>query len=520
MSLELKYPVDSANFRHIREGGFVYVDKTEYIHRLTGSGTYYFLARPRRFGKSLFLDTMAEYFKGNRKLFKGLAIDNLQREDWETYPVLRFNLSKKAYLNPDTLFHHLSDLLAELENEFNLTNSSKDLEERFQYLIRRLSDKTSKKLVILIDEYDAPLTSTIGRPQLQDTYREQLHGFYSVLKGSEEYIRFCFLTGVTRYGKVSVFSGLNNLKDITFSNEYAGICGITNPELKENYHEGIKGLAEKEGISEREAYELLKFNYDGYHFSELMLDIYNPYSINNVLADKEIRNYWCQSGVPTILAKSLMENDVDIQKLNGAKVRQESLSRLSLQNFQPIPLFYQTGYLTIKAYDPKRKFYTLGYPNREVEESILDNILDFYSGDTGADDSLVFNLQDALIEGRPQDFIKELSAFLAQIPLDLRKNVGRYENYYHTIFYCLAKLIGLDVQAEYATSEGYVDLLIKTDKYIYVIELKVNGSAEDAMRQIDEKGYCAPFASDKRRLFKVGIGFSKEEHRLTSSLIE
>lgn len=520
MEKELLYPLDTANFRNIRQRGFVYVDKTEYIHRMTERGTYYFLARPRRFGKSLFLDTLAEYFKGNRELFKGLAIDRLQPEEWESYPVLRFNLSKKNYIGPSTLINHLNDLLLELESKFELDNSEKELEEKFESLIKRLCNKTGKRIVILIDEYDAPLSSTIDKPELQEIYRGQLHGFYSVLKGSEEYIRFCMLTGVTRYGKVSVFSGLNNLNDITFDDQYAGICGVSKEELTTYYNQGISLFAEKEGISIEEAYELLKFNYDGYHFSSSMLDIYNPFSINYALSKQKIDDYWCKSGVPTILSKSLLKNDYDIQELKDSLVEESMLADLSIYNSNPIPLFYQTGYLTLKDYDREENLFTLGFPNREVEKGMLNNILTVYNPGNKGVTSTIVRMKRSLREGKPEEFIKILSSFLADIPNQMHRYVDRYENYYHTIFYCLTKLIGLDVEAEYSTSEGFIDMLIKTSEYIYIIELKVNGTADEALKQIEEKHYAAPFASDSRKIVKIGLGFSTHTHNIKSYLIE
>lgn len=520
MEREMLYPLDTANFRNIRENGFVYVDKTEYIHTLTkNKGTYYFLARPRRFGKSLFLDTLAEYFKGNRDLFKGLAIDSLVPEEWESYPVIRLNMSGKAFTHASSVVNLIESQLVNFEKLFELPTSDLDFEDRFQALIRNVSEKQKKKTVILIDEYDAPLSSVIGNPELQENYRQQLHGLYSVLKNSEEYIQFCMLTGVTRYGKVSVFSGLNNLNDITFDDGYAGICGITEEELHKYYDAGVDALAQKFKTDKEGIYTRLKFDYDGYHFSKSLIDVYNPYCINHVFGKKEFSDYWCRSGVPTILSKSLMQNDFDVEKLNGKKVPESELSDLSMFTVNPVPLCYQTGYLTIKAYDERRQRYTLGYPNREVEAAIMRNILKVYTYASDDRQGFVYDMEDALEEGRPQEFLKLLSSFLSDIPNQLHKYVARYENYYHTIFYCLTTLMGMDVEAEYSTSEGFIDMLVKTSDYIYIIELKINGKAEDAMAQIEERHYAAPFVSDPRKLIKIGLGFSTETHNISSSLI-
>lgn len=514
------YPIDTASFRNIRKNGFVYVDKTEYIHALRAiKGTYYFLARPRRFGKSLFLDTLAEYFSGNRQLFEGLAIDRLEPEQWEAYPIIRLNMSGKVFTDPHSLIKKTEGQLGELENQLQVSPCSSDFDLRFENLILNASRKHGKKVVVLIDEYDAPLSSTIDNPELQELYREQLHGLYSVLKNSEAYIHFCFLTGVTRYGKVSVFSGLNNLNDITFDNEYAAICGITEEELHKYYDTGVEILAGALKETKEEIYEKLKFNYDGYHFSSSLLDVYNPYSINHVFSKKEFEDYWCRSGVPTILSKSLLHNDFDVSKLNGMKVQTSALSDLSMYAMNPIPLFYQTGYLTLKAYDSKRRRYTLGYPNREVESGILNNILSLYLPSANDKEGFIYDMEDALEEGNAQEFIKILSSFLSDIPNQLHKYVAKYENYYHTIFYCLTKLMGLDVDAEYSTSEGFIDMLVKTSGFIYIIELKINGTAEDAMAQIEERHYAAPFASDSRKLVKIGLGFFTETHNISSFLI-
>ena len=521
MEKEILYPIDTADFSNIRKNGFVYVDKTRYIHSLTESkGTYYFLARPRRFGKSLFLDMLAAYFSGKRSLFNGLAIDALNPGEWVSYPVIRLNMSGKAFTDTWGLVRKVENQLENLEKQYEVEGSDKDFDDRFDNLIRNVANKYGKNVVILIDEYDAPLSSTIDNSELQEVYREQLHGLYSVLKNTEAYIHFCMLTGVTRYGKVSVFSGLNNLNDITFDDEYAGICGITEEELHANYQSGISSLARKLNTTEVEIYQRLKKEYDGYHFSSSMVDVYNPYSINHLFAKGKFEDYWCRSGVPTILSKSLMQNDFDVERLNGKKVTESEVSDLSMFTANPVPLFYQTGYLTIKGYEERRQRYILGYPNREVEAAILRNILKVYTNAKDDRQSLVYDMEDALEEGNPKEFIKILSSFLSSIPNQLHKYVDRYENYYHTIFYCLTTLIGLDVEAEFSTSEGFIDILVKTSDYIYIIELKVNGNAEDAIKQIEERHYAAPFGADSRKKIKIGIGFSTETHNVDSYLIE
>ncbi len=514
-----KYPVSTADFERIRTENYLYVDKTEYINSLVTSGVFYFLSRPRRFGKSLLQSTLAAYFSGKRELFKGLAIDRLQPNQWETCPVLRLDLSGKAYLDANSLTSLLDMHLQAWEAEYGVKDVREAADERFAVLLRTLTSLTGKRVVILIDEYDTPLSEAIGNKELQESYREQLHGFYSVLKREEEHIKFCMLTGVTKFGKVSVFSGLNNINDITFDNQYAGICGITEEELRTYFTPGIKRLAEAENCSTKEAFDLLKFYYDGYHFTKSLLDIYNPFSVLKALDRCEIEDYWCTTGMPTLLSKSLRDIDFNIEDLKEIGVTQSVLGDISVYKTDPIPLFYQTGYLTIKAYDPETKMYTLRYPNREVERGILNNILRLYVPSTmPSEGSIVFMRRD-LCNGKPEEFVARLKTYLAGIPSKLRVNVSKYENYYHTIFYCIMSLIGLDVKVEYNTSTGFIDVVIETKDYIYIIELKINGSATVAMRQIEKKQYAAPFALDSRKLFKVALGFSKKTASITSSII-
>ncbi|MDE6409337.1 MAG: ATP-binding protein [Muribaculaceae bacterium] len=512
---EQKYPVSTSDFERIRREGYLYVDKTAYIHTLVKYGVFYFLGRPRRFGKSLLLSTLEAYFLGKRDLFKGLAIDKLEPEEWTAYPVLHLDMSREAFIDKSSLQNLLEGHLIYWEKELGIIDIQATAAQRFVNVIRETANRSGKKVVILIDEYDSPLSASIDNPELLRLYREQLHGFYTVLKSLETHIQFCMLTGVTKFGKVSVFSGLNNLKDISLSDRYAGICGITEEELRSYFSRGIKGMANKYGWSEEETLEKLKYNYDGYHFSEGMTDIYNPYSLLNAMADKKIGSFWCASGLPTLLSKSLMEKDYDVERLNGSAVSVSMLENISVYSTEPEALFYQTGYLTIKDYDPETELFTLGYPNREVERGILNDILRIYSSGDGDVSGMVTLMRESLRKGRPEEFVRLLKSFLSGIPSKLRSKVSKYENYYHTIFYCITSLIGLDVNAEYNTSEGFIDILVKTPDYIYVIELKVNGTAEDAIRQIELKNYADPFYTGSgKNIYKIGIGFSKSTHNI------
>ncbi|MBD5356124.1 MAG: ATP-binding protein [Bacteroides sp.] len=518
---KLNYPISTADFERIRKENFVYVDKTQYLYSLVSTSGFYFLSRPRRFGKSLLLSTLEAYFLGKKELFKGLEIYSLQPSEWTQYPVLHLDLSGKAYVGKDSLTSLLDMHLHAWEMEYGIDKPRQAVDERFNVVIETVAAKSGEKVVVLVDEYDSPLSDSIGNEELLEYFRTQLHGFYSVLKKTEKHIQFCMLTGVTKFGKVSVFSGLNNLRDISLNNKYAGICGITEDELHKYFMPGVEELADTEGWSIEDAFNQLKFYYDGYHFSKSLLDVYNPYSVINALAELEIANYWCASGIPTLLSKSLKNIDYNLEKLNGTMVSAEMLSNLSAYQTDPVALFYQTGYLTIKGYDRPTNLFILGYPNREVERGILGNILRLYVPNSDYTDVnvVVTFLRESLKRGEPEKFISQLKTFLSGIPSKLRTRISKYENYYHTIFYCIASLIGLDVNVEYNTSEGFIDMLIKTSGYIYIIELKINGNAESAIHQIEDKHYAEQFTTDHRKLYKIGIGFSKKTHNINSFII-
>lgn len=518
---EIFYPVSIASFRKIREDGFLYVDKTAYIHKLIQSKeSYFFLARPRRFGKSLLVSTLQEYFHGCRHLFHGLAIDRLQPEEWESFPVLRFDLSGNPYLNPEDLDHSLSTLLDNYERDYGICDKAYNVSNRFEKLIRTACEKSGKPVVILIDEYDSPLTSVLDNPELHDLFRQQLYAFYSMLKKSEPYIKFCFMTGVTRYGKLSVFSGLNNMEDISFLDDYAGICGVTEDELHTFYDPGVALFAKAKGITIHDVYQQLKFYYDGYHFTESLLDVYNPFSLNRALKYQKISDYWSESGTPSLFLKMLLRMDYNLEQLQGIMVTQSELTDLDAYTTDPVSLFFQAGYLTLKTYSDEDKVFTLGYPNREVESGILRNILKVYNPRDNAVSRTLVDMKKNLLMGKPDEFVNCLKIYFANIPVSLKKRVARYENYYHTVVYCLLTLLGLETRAEYGTASGYIDLIVKTDRFIYIIELKLNGTAEDAMEQIERKGYCEPFLLDSRPKIRIAIGFSKEAQNITDFIID
>ena len=518
----LIYPVSTANFKKIRENGNVYVDKTRYVYELVSKPGYYFLSRPRRFGKSLLLSTIESFYNAERHLFEGLAIDSLMPQAWERHPVIHLDMSTGVFKEKDSLALYLSAQVMQWERSLGIDEPLPDLSVRFQRVIRTAYEKSGRKVVVLVDEYDSPLSSVIDRKELFDVYREELHGFYSVLKAADRYMEFCMLTGVTRFGKVSVFSGLNNLQDISIVDRFAGICGITKAELLEYFKQGVEELAEANRWSPEEALEKLRYNYDGYHFSGALLDVYNPFSVLNALSNSDIRDYWCESGVPTLLAKTLYDLDYDFEEMNGCRAYLGELGNLSSYKMNPVPLFYQCGYLSIRAYEKEddEAIYTLGFPNREVERGIMRNILEYYTEDTNDTKMVVADLRQSLRKGEPERFVKIMKAYLSGIPGKIRTRIDKFENYYHTVFYCISSLIGLNLDVEFGTARGFIDMQVKTPDYIYIMEFKVNGTASDAICQIEEKGYADQYANDSRRLFKVGIGFSKKTHTVESYVIK
>lgn len=520
MSIEVNYPIGLQSFSEIRTGGYVYVDKTQYIIPLMRNGKYKFLSRPRRFGKSLLISMLEAFFKGERELFAGLAISKLMPNQWEEHPVVHLDFSGEDYSDEGVLESKLHSNLKRYEEPLGLASAGDStFSERFRRVVTALHETYARKVVVLIDEYDNPITSAIGSPQLQERFRNALYGFYSSLKSLDDHLHFCLLTGVTKYGHLSVFNGLNNLMDISSMNEFAGICGITSEEMHTALRPGVQRFAEDAGIDTEQVYAMLKDWYDGYHFSKNMVDVFNPYSVMNALARGEMMNYWYQTGAPAVLVKSIMNDSFDISKLNGALASEDMLNDISAMSVNPIALCYQTGYLTLKAYDPRLRAYTLGYPNKEVESGLMRSFLNELAVKCDSK-AIVFELKQQIESGNVESFVSTLKTFFAKIPYDLRRNVERYENYYHSILYVLLRLIGMDVEAEYHTSEGSIDVVMKTAEYIYIIELKINGTATDAIRQINERNYSQPFLSDTRCIIKLGIGFAESSHTIDSYLIE
>ena len=518
MDTAIYYPVGQQNFRELRKDGCVYVDKTNYIAKIVESKIrYWFLARPRRFGKSLFLSTLEYFYKGERDLFEGLFIDSIDWE-WEKYPVLRLDLNTEKYKERGLLDKVLDNTFRKWEEEYGVEETAETLSGRFQNIIEAAHEKTGRQVVVLVDEYDKPLVNNLSDDGNFEHYRELLASVYSNFKSSAEHIKLVFMTGVSRFSKLSVFSDLNNLRDITFSDDFADICGITEKELHEWFQSGIGTLAEYNGMSNSEVCGILKDNYDGYRFARQGSEIYNPWSVLSAMAEKTISNYWSLQGDPTIIAESLKNMDVDLEKTLNSRFRFRILAGMDLKNADPTALLYQTGYLTIKDYDFRTDSVTLGVPNREVKESLFEHLVPFYTKvRRGTAMGVVFDIIDDLRDGRPGKMVRDLDVFLSGVPYDMHMDD---ENNLHNAIYILLTLIGTETETEVRTSHGRIDLVVKTTDYIYIIELKFDKTAEEAMAQIKEKEYDLPYRNDGRRIFRIGVNFSSATRHLDEPLIE
>lgn len=509
------YPVGVQNFEKIRKEGYVYVDKTALIHRLVKLGTYYFLSRPRRFGKSLLISTLEAYFSGKKHLFEGLAIEDLETE-WNEYPILHFDLNAKKFDAVEDLYELVGRQLERYELQYETVAVDQSLDGRFYNLVMSIADKTHKRVVILVDEYDKPLLQTIGNSELQNTYREILKAFYGVMKSCDGQIHFGFLTGVTKFGKVSVFSDLNNLDDISMDPAYYEICGISENELNEYFDTEIGELAEVNELTKDQAYDRLRSEYDGYHFCENVSGIYNPFSVLSTLRKNRFGNYWFETGTPTYLVELLKKSDFQLDRIDGYKTGKDVLNGIDPDS--PVAMIYQSGYVTIKDYDSEFDLVTVGFPNKEVERGFLLFLLPFYTNLKKEDSNFfVSRAVQALKNGDAEVFMSYMKSLLAGYPYELIKDT---ENHYQNVVYLTLKLMSVYlVDAEFRTSNGRIDLLVRTDKYIYVMEFKYDGSAQEAIDQIESKEYPLPFAMDSRTIVKVGVNFSGKTRNIENWII-
>ena len=506
------YPIGIQNFEKIRTEDFLYVDKTAEIYKLAKEGRYYFLSRPRRFGKSLLVSTMEAYFSGRKELFSGLAIEKLEAE-WKQHPVLHLDLSGVSYTDESVLERVLSDKLAKWETLYGAVNTSDILGLRFKEVIEAAYNKTGNQVAILIDEYDKPIIDNLGNEPTLSRLRSTLQGFYSVMKSMDARIRFGFLTGVTKIGKMSVFSGLNNLNDISMIPDYVDICGISETELHEYFDESVSELSSANEMSKEECYVKLKFMYDGYHFCEDSIGIYNPFSLLNTFQNKKFREYWFETGTPGFLVEVMRKTSFDVTTLENQTVDSTLMSNADAIFENPVPYLFQSGYLTITGYNDMFRLYQLGFPNQEVKNGFLNCLLKYYvpmspdmSGTT-----LIYQLWHSITEGNLKSFMQILSSLFANTSYQIQ---GETEKDFQYAMYIISALLGEYVQVERTTSNGRIDLIIQTKEFIYIFELKVNADADVALRQIDEKGYARPFEGDSRKLFKIGVNFSTATRRI------
>ena len=518
----MKYPIGIQEFDKIITGGYVYVDKTDLIHHLVTEGSIYFLSRPRRFGKSLLVSTLENYFKGRKELFKGLAIDSLEKE-WVEYPVFHIDFNGEDFTQPGTLEKVIEKFLTDQENMYGKNPSSQTTGDRFKDILKAAHRQTGKRAVVLIDEYDKPLLDVLDtsisttidgeKRLLEDHHRNILKGLYSVFKAADANLQFVLLTGVTKFSQVSVFSGFNQPADISLDGRYEALCGITTEELHSYFKEPIKTLAQKYRYTEEEMKAFLKKQYDGYHFGENLIDIYNPFSILNAFSSQKVDDYWFRSGTPSYLVRLLNHTQQNMDELTNRYYTTQQFIDYKADVEMPLPMIYQSGYLTVKDCNLRRNTYLLDFPNDEVKNGFISILANDYLKPRKDVHNWTQDVVDALDAGNLEQFRKQLTAFLADIPYTMRRkeNERERERYFHYTFYLLMRMVSCyTVYTEKQQSEGRVDCIVETPDYIYIFEFKLDGTADEALAQIEEKGYARPYEADNRKLFRIGTVFSSE----------
>lgn len=512
------YPVGIQTFSEIIGKNYLYIDKTGYVYRMTHSASkYMFLSRPRRFGKSLLASTLHSYFEGRKELFKGLVIEKLETE-WMSYPVFHFDMSLAKHVDRERLESMLNIQLYRYEEIYGRLDGEVMLNDRLTGLIQRAYQQTGKQVVVLIDEYDAPLLDVMHEDKNLPILRNVMRNFYSPLKACDPYLRYVFLTGITKFSQLSIFSELNNIKNISMDEPYAAICGITEEEIKEQMSYDLGLLAEKMQITRDEVLAKLKENYDGYHFTWPSPDIYNPFSLFNAFDAKEYKNFWFSTGTPTFLIDLLQETDFDVRQLEGVEATDEQFDAPTERVTSPIPVLYQSGYLTIKGYDPEFQVYRLAYPNGEVRKGFIESLLPAYLELPGQSSTFyVVSFIRDLRKGDIESCLERTRSFFASIPNDLE---NKTEKHYQTIFYLLFRLMGMYVDSEVKSAVGRADVVIKMQDAIYVLEFKYDGTAREALAQINSRLYAVPYRKDGRRIVKVGINFDSATRTIGDWVIE
>lgn len=515
----MKYPTGMQDFSKIRELNLAYVDKTMYIRLLLENPGFYFLSRPRRFGKSLFVSTLHTYFDGCREAFHGLDIDT-DEVDWTPRPVFKFEFNAVRVTEKKFLDQYLDVTISGYEDNFGVENKGGDFSDRFINLLRCTHKKYGRKAVVLVDEYDALLLNTLDNEDLNTYYRETLKSLFTVLKNADREIYFAFITGISKFSHTSLFSGTNNLEDISLDVRYSSICGITEEEVRTSLMQGVDDFANELGISREDMLKQLKDNYDGYHFSKKSPDIYNPYSMLLALKRQEISNYWFESGTPDSFLRALKRDNFFMPDLDCLETVDSKLSAKESYLQNPVTLMYEAGYITIKGYDADTDIYTLGLPNKEVAVSFSEALLPIYSGmDKLQFDASFTQMRKAVLKGEPEKFMEHLKTFLQGNPYS-NSELKKREIYFKNNIFLIFKALGFMPRVEEETCNSRMDVMLRTRRLIYVFELKTDGSADIGMQQIDEKGYAVPYADEGRTIIKIAANYSSASNNIDSYKIE
>ena len=518
MAQARKYPIGIQTFSEIRERNYLYIDKTQYLVDFIDKGyKYVFLSRPRRFGKSLFASMIHAYYEGRKDLFEGLAMGEYEK-DWVKHPVLHFDMSAAKHMDKDMLERYLADMLTDQEAVFGYKSEKQDPNIRLKDLVVTANRLTGRKVALIIDEYDAPLLDVVHEELNLVALRRAMQNFYSPIKSLDPYLEFVFLTGITKFAQLSIFSELNNLFNISMYDKYSAICGISSEELHTQMLPDVERLAEHLHLSVDETFERLKRKYDGYHFSKNSEDVYNPFSLIKALASGDIGDYWFDSGTPTYIIKLLQKYNVGLRDLTGQDAGVSDFDVSPENMTTALPLLYQSGYLTIKHYEPMIDLYTLGYPNEEVRTGMVRSLAaNYLTPAEGTNSSFVIKFVKAVIADDMEQALTLMRAYLAGVSYRLS---NKTERDVQTIFYLVFSLIGSFIKVEEESAHGRADVVITLPSMVYVMELKFDGSADAALRQIDEKGYLIPYTADGKRLVKVGVNYSSEERTITEWRIE
>ena len=505
----MRYPISIQTFETIINGNYVYVDKTDLVYRLAQEHVC-FLSRPRRFGKSLLISTLDAYFSGRKELFQGLKMEAFEHE-WDVYPIFRIDFANGNFSNPDELTLMLEGRVSDWERIYGKDDVYKTLGDRFKYVLEQAAAKTGKKVVVLIDEYDRPLLDVLGEAQ-EDKNRNILKNFYATFKAADASLRFVLLTGVTKFSQITVFSGFSQPNDISMDSRYDAICGITEAELHNTFFEAIVVMAKKLGYTVEEMKAELKRQYDGYHFSNALVDVYNPFSIINAFNKLDIDNYWYKSGTPTYLVKLIEGHNINMQKLTSRGYESQYFVDYRADAEEPLAMLYQSGYLTIKSYDKRYREYTLDYPNVEVSKGFVTLMANSYlKKDESEAAYWIVNLDRMLRRGDLKEVRDAFTAFLASIPYEANKDerAKDFETHFQYTFYIIFRLLSCyTTLLEKQNSKGRADIIIESDNDIYIFEFKLDGSAEEALQQIEDKQYALPYLQDKRKLHKIGVNIS------------